>query len=94
MESQQDELNTDLTTAKSQFRRSERNWMSEKETLHRKIQFLQNFGPSSDGLGEAGLTGGFFTDQRSAYRTGRGGDAKLQKQIQKLNVSQKITELG
>ena len=88
MESQQDELNSDLTHSKSHYRRSERNWMSEKETLHRKIQFLQNFGPSSDGLGGSELaTGGFFTDQRSAYRAARGGDAKLQKQIQKLNVS-------
>lgn len=85
MESQQDELHSDLAHSKSQFRRSERNWMAEKEILHRKIQFLQNFG----GAGGEAADGGFFTDQRSAFRSGRrGGDAaQLQKKIQKLNVS-------
>ena len=56
--------------------------MAEKEFLMRKVQFLQHYGsvvpPSIDG-------GGYFTENRSNLR--RGGDLKVHRDLQKLNVS-------
>ena len=82
MESNQDELSEDLIKSRSSFRRSERAWMAEKETLLRKLQVLQHFGGGAISGPEAG---GFFTDRRAAGRIA--GDQATQRQIQKLNVS-------
>lgn len=80
MEGCLESLTKDLLRSRSVFRRSERGWAAEKETLVRKLQFAQHYGVLPGG-GE----GGFFTDQRSILRTS--GDLRLQKQVQKLNVS-------
>ena len=84
MDLHQEELSADLAKTRSQFRRGERNWMLERDTLQRKLQYLQTFGGvPSEAL--AANAGGFFTDQRAAARQGL-GDAQLKQQIQKLNV--------
>ena len=71
----------DLIEAKTDFRKTERHWMAEKEFLMRKVQFLQHYGsvvPSSLD------SGGFFTENRSNLR--KGGDLKVHRDLQKLNV--------
>jgi hypothetical protein len=61
-----------------------RSWLAEKETLMRKVQFMEHYGlaPSKSSSAEMG---GFFTDRRAAGRIA--GDQAVQRQIQKLNVS-------
>ena len=80
MESNQEDISQDLIKSRSDFRRAERSWMAEKETLLRKLQLVQNFG-----LSPTAEAGGFFTDRRAAGRIA--GDRSVQKQIQRLNVS-------
>ncbi len=81
MEENQDATTKDLIHSKTEFRRSERNWMAEKEFLMRKLQFVQTYGsvipPSVDG--------GFYTDARSGLR--KVGELKSHRDLQKLNVS-------
>ena len=71
LEGNHDATAKDLIEAKTDFRKTERHWMAEKEFLMRKVQFLQTYGsvvpPSVDG-------GGFFTENRSNKR--RGGELK------------------
>ena len=82
LEGNHDATAKDLIEAKTDFRKTERHWMAEKEFLMRKVQFLQHYGsvvpPSIDG-------GGYFTENRSNLR--RGGDLKVHRDLQKLNVS-------
>ena len=82
LEGNHDDTAKDLIEAKTDFRKTERHWMAEKEFLMRKVQFLQHYGsvvpPSIDG-------GGYFTENRSNLR--RGGDLKTHRDLQKLNVS-------
>jgi len=81
MHDNQEAMVTELTAAKSDLRKTERKWMSEKETLMRKLQFVQHYGsvalPSN-------VEGGFYTDARGEVR--RSADQKAQRQIQKLNA--------
>ena len=84
MESNQEGISQDLIKSRAAFRRSERSWMAEKETLLRKLQLMQNFFPSP--ALAAAEAGGFFTDARGAARIAC--DRNAQRQIQKLNVSQ------
>ena len=81
MESNQDDISQDLIKSRSDFRRSERSWMAEKETLLRKLQLVQNFA-----LSPSAEADGFFTDKRAAGRVA--GDLGVQKKIQRLNVSE------
>lgn len=82
MEENYEAVTKDLIESKTEFRKTERTWMAEKEFLMRKVQFLQHYGsvvpPSIDG-------GGFFTDHRSNIR--KGGELKSHRDLQKLNVS-------
>jgi len=82
LEGNHDDTAKDLIEAKTDFRKTERHWMAEKEFLMRKVQFLQHYGsvvpPSIDG-------GGYFTENRSNLR--KGGDLKTHRDLQKLNVS-------
>ena len=86
LEGNHDDTAKDLIEAKTDFRKTERHWMAEKEFLMRKVQFLQHYGsvvpPSIDG-------GGYFTENRSNLR--RGGDLKTHRDLQKLNVSTYLT---
>ena len=83
MESNQEDISQDLIKSRSDFRRAERSWMAEKETLLRKLQLVQNFALSPTMA--AAEAGGFFTDKRAAGRAA--GERSVQKQIQRLNVS-------
>ena len=82
LEGNHDATSKDLIEAKTDFRKTERHWMAEKEFLMRKVQFLQHYGsvvpPSIDG-------GGYFTENRSNVR--KGGDLKAHRDLQKVNVS-------
>ena len=77
----QQTLVEELMAAKSDQRKVERKWMSERECLLRKLQFVQHYGsvalPSN-------IEGGFYTDARGEVR--RSADQKTQRQIQKLNA--------
>ena len=88
IESSQASLAEELVSCKSRHRRQEREWLAEKETLHRKVQFLQQFGGGGAAAKDDATAGGFFTDQRAAGRLAAEG--KLKKQVQRLNVSLKI----
>ena len=79
----QEDLAKELEQVRGKFRRCEREWLSEKETLHRKLQLCRQFGTSSSSSADV-LGAGFFTDQRSALRLG--GDARLHKRLQQVNV--------
>jgi len=82
MDSTQDSILKELDTAKAAQRKVEQRWTSEKETLLRKLQFVQHYGTI---LPQSMTTeGGFFTDKRGEAR--RGADQKAQRQIQKLNT--------
>ena len=71
LEENHDATCKELIENKTQYRKTERQWMSEKEFLMRKVQFLQTYGsvvpPSIDG-------GGYFTENRSNVR--KGGELK------------------
>ena len=74
-----------MIQTKTDFRKTERHWMAEKEFLMRKVQFLQTYGsvvpPSIDG-------GGYFTEGRSNLR--KSGDLKGHRELQKLNVNKNV----
>ena len=44
MEDTQEDVNKELIQSKTDFRKTERHWMAEKEFLMRKVQFLQTYG--------------------------------------------------
>ena len=44
MEDTQEDVNKELIQTKTDFRKTERHWMAEKEFLMRKVQFLQTYG--------------------------------------------------
>ena len=80
----------ELLENKTQFRKTERQWMSEKEFLMRKVQFLQTYGsvvpPSIDG-------GGYFTENRSEIRKHElKGHRELQKLKSELAEQKNITD--
>jgi len=81
MDETQESILKELEAAKTGQRKAEQKWTSEKETLLRKLQFVQHYGtvlPSRE------LEGGFFTDKRGEAR--RTADGKAQRQLQKLNT--------
>ncbi len=79
----QEDLSKEVEQMRSKFRRCEREWLAEKETLHRKLQLCQQFSGGSQSRGEVGREA-FFTEQRSAQRTA--GETRMQKRMQQLNV--------
>ena len=87
MENNQDDVSEELKSLRSNFRRKERAWVSEKESLLRKLQFVQHHGSN---LNDADIA--FFTEQRSAIRLG--AEQRLRKQIQTLNVRKKINSFS
>ena len=77
MDETQESILKELEAAKTGQRKAEQKWTSEKETLLRKLQFVQHYGtvlPSRE------LEGGFFTDKRGEAR--RTADGKAQRQLQ------------
>lgn len=83
VEENQEGYTEELVAMKAAHRKEEKRWMSEKEFLLRKIQFIQHYGtgfPTNDNP-----SGGFFTDQRAGAR--KSGDMKSHRDLQKLNVS-------
>ena len=81
MHANQDTIVNELMAAKSDLRKVERNWMSERECLLRKLQFVKHYGSVSL---PSNIEGGFYTDARGEAR--RGTDQKTQRQIQTLNA--------
>ena len=80
LEENQESYTEELVSIKAEHRKEEKKWMSEKEFLLRKIQFVQHYGtgfPANDPA--------FFTDQRAGAR--KGGEMKSHRDLQKLNVS-------
>lgn len=90
LEENQEVVTKDLVESKTEFRKTERHWMAEKEFLLRKLQFVQHYGS----VIPPAVEGGFFTDTRGEIR--RGADKKNQRNLQKLNSEladqKKITE--
>ena len=81
LEENQESYAEELVSIKTAPRKEEKKWISEKEFLLRKVQFLEHYG-SAFPVTEA--TGSYFTDQRAAAR--KGGDMKAHRDLQKLNV--------
>ena len=85
LDKNQDDLSKEMEQIRSKFRRCEREWLAEKETLYRKLQLCQQLGGAATAGRMADVNAGFFTDQRSAVRLA--GESRLQKKLQKVNVS-------
>jgi len=82
MDLTQESLLKEVESAKAGQRKSEQKWTTEKETLLRKLQFVQHYGTI---LPKGGLEGGgYFTDKRGEAR--RGADQKVCRQLQKVNT--------
>ncbi len=88
VDEEQESLAHELVDSRSRFRRSEREWAAERETLLRKLQFCQEFGALPTQVADDA----FFTSQRSAMRLA--GEGRLKKQIQRLHVRFKTIEYG
>ena len=86
-------MQKELEDIRVKFRRCERQWLAEKETLYRKLQLCQQMGGGGSGPSGAAqdVNAGFFTDQRAAVRLM--GDARLQKKLQRANVRWTVHKL-
>ena len=80
LEENQESYTEELVSIKAEHRKEEKKWMSEKEFLLRKIQFVQHYGTGFPTNDQA-----YFTDQRAGAR--KGGEMKSHRDLQKLNVS-------
>ena len=89
MDETQECLLKELESAKTGQHKAEQRWMTEKETLLRKLQFVQHYGTILPKGG--GPDGAYFTDKRGELR--RGADQKTQRQLQKLNVREDMFHL-